>query len=105
VAGKPPTDFSKLLDRKDLDVNIQVKTTEDEQEKSLRLHKDRWGFYAKEVSVWILAPVFITGAWLFCVGIITGNGWSPVEKERAWIAFMSITTGAVGVFFGKQLAK
>jgi hypothetical protein len=83
MAGKPAIDFSSLLERGDLEAKLELKTREDEEDKKLRLHKDRWGFYAKEVSVWILAPVFITGAWLFCLWMIIGNGWSPVEKERA----------------------
>ena len=86
-------------------VKAELRAIEDEQEKALRLHKDGWGFYAKELSVWVLAPFFIAGAWLFGLWMIIGSGWSPIEKERAWTAFMSITTEAVGVFFGKQLAK
>lgn len=84
---------------------IEYQAEEDEQEKALRLHKDRFSFYAKDLSVSILAPLFIAGAWFFCLWILASGGFSPVEKERAWTAFMAIVTGAVGVYFGKQIGK
>jgi hypothetical protein len=105
MAGSPKFDFSTILSQQDLDVDLQLKTSEDEQEKDLRLHKERYSFYAKDLSVWILAPLFIVGAWFFCIGILVSTGSSAIEKERAWTAFMAITTGAIGVFFGKQIGK
>jgi hypothetical protein len=98
-------DISKILEKTDLTVDAQFKTPEDDQEKALRLHKDRFSFYAKDLSVWILAPFFIVGTWCFCIGILVSGGSSAIEKERAWTAFMAITTGAIGVFFGKQIGK
>jgi hypothetical protein len=99
------TDFSKLLNQGDLDVNVQLKTPEDDQEKALRLHKDQFSFYAKDLSVWILAPLIIMGAWCFCLWILISSGFSPVEKQQAWSFFTTITAGAIGVFFGKQIGK
>jgi hypothetical protein len=95
---------AKLFDNLEAET-LTFKVIEDDDEKRLRLHKERWGFYLKDLSVWALAPVFIAGAWFVCLWMISGNGWSPVEKERAWVAFTSITTGAVGVYFGKQMGK
>jgi hypothetical protein len=84
---------------------VEYEAEEDKEEKAQRLHKELVGFYAKDLSVWILAPLFIVGAWFFCIWIIVSSGSSAIEKERAWTAFMAITTGAIGVFFGKQIGK
>lgn len=84
---------------------VEYAAVEDDDEKKLRLHKEKWGFYLKELATWALAPIFIVGAWIFCIVILVGNGWSPAEKDRAWTAFLSITTGAAGLYFGKQLGK
>ena len=84
---------------------LEYQAVEDEPEKSLRLHKDRLTFYSKELSVWILAPSLITATWLICLIIVFGHGWSAVEREWARTGLMAITSGAVGLYFGKQLGK
>ena len=84
---------------------LEYQAIEDEQEKSLRLHKDRLTFCSKELSVWILAPLLITVTWLMCLVILAGNGWSAAEREWARTGLMAITSGAVGLYFGKQLGK
>jgi hypothetical protein len=84
---------------------LEYQAIEDEQEKALRLHKERYAFYAKELSVWILAPLFIVIAWSIWLWILMTGGFSSTEKDRAWTAFMAITSGAVGVYFGKQIGK
>jgi hypothetical protein len=84
---------------------VELEAPEDEQEKALRLHKERYSFYAKELSVWALTPAFITTALVLCLWMIVGAGWSPAEKEWARTGFMAIVSGAVGVFFGKQMGK
>ncbi|SRR5579883_1186891 len=73
---------------------LEYEAIEDEQEKSLRLHKERYSFYAKELAVWILAPLFIVVAWSICLWILMSGGFSSAEKDRAWTAFMAITSGA-----------
>jgi len=84
---------------------VTPKPTESAQEKAQRLHKELLGFYIKDLAVWILALFSVAAAWVFCFVILAGSGWSPAEKDRAWTAFMAITTGAIGVLFGKQLGK
>jgi hypothetical protein len=84
---------------------LEYQAIEDEEEKALRLRKDSLSFYFKELSVWILAPLFIVIAWCVCLWILISGGFSATEKEWARTVFMAITSGAVGVFFGKQIGK
>jgi hypothetical protein len=83
----------------------EFKAPETPQERELRLLKDRWSFFAKDLLVWILALTLTALTWGVCLLIVTGNGWSPTEKDWARTGLMAITTGAAGILFGKQLGK
>ncbi len=82
---------------------LEYQAVEDEQEKALRLHKERINFYLKEVLPWGLAMIFISGAWAYSLWMILKNEASSAEKDRAWTIFTSITSAAAGILFGKQL--
>jgi hypothetical protein len=84
---------------------LEYQAVEDDQEKALRLHKDRVTFYVKEVLTWGLATAFIGAAWAFSLWTLMRAGSSPAEKDRAWTIFTAITSAAAGILFGKQLGK
>ena len=43
-------DLSKLMQREDVQVDFQIKTREDKDEKVLRLQKERISFYVKDIG-------------------------------------------------------
>jgi hypothetical protein len=84
---------------------LEYQALEDEQEKTLRLHKDRWTFYVKELLPWAMATIFLGAAWVFSLWIFTRADSSPAEKDWARTIFTAITSAAAGILFGKQLGK
>lgn len=82
---------------------LEYQAVEDDQEKALRVHKERITFYLKEVLPWGLAMIFIGGAWAYSLWMILKNGAPSAETDRAWTIFTSITSAAAGILFGKQL--
>ena len=79
---------------------VEYKRPEDEQEKALRLHKERIGFYLKDVGITILGVVFLLAIGGYCLWVLTGNS-APAEKDWARSAITSILAGIVGYIFGK----
>jgi hypothetical protein len=48
---------------------LEYQALEDDQEKALRLHKERWTFYVKELLPWAMATIFLGAAWAFSLWI------------------------------------
>ncbi len=70
-------DVSKSLPVGDLEVkSIEFKLPEDEQEKALRLHKERISFYIKDVVIWIFGVVCLVVTGSYCL-----SGFSPVAHR------------------------
>ncbi len=81
--------------------NIEFEPIEDEQERALRLHKERMGFYFKELGSWLVGFVFVLAIGLFCFWVLVRVDSPPSEKDRAWSALSAILGGIVGFLFGK----
>jgi hypothetical protein len=99
------TDFSELLSQKDLEVDLQVKTAEDEQQKVRRLRREDIGFYVKDLGAWIFAVVIVSAVAVVSFWIIMSAGFTPVEKDWARAALSAFAGGAVGMVFGTKLGK
>jgi hypothetical protein len=84
---------------------LEYQAIEDEQEKALRLHKERWTLYVKELLPWGASIVVVIVACIFSLWTLTRAGYSPVEKDWARTVFTAIISAAAGVLFGKQLGK
>lgn len=82
----------------------ELEAHEDEQEKGLRLHKERLTFYFKELVPFTATIVIIMAAAIISLVVIM-KGSSPEEKEWAKSVLTAILGGAVGMLFGKQLGK
>jgi hypothetical protein len=80
---------------------VEYKRLEDEQEKALRLHKDRLNFYIKELGTLAFAAVLVAVAVACCLFFLLSPQSSTVEKDWARSVLMSVLTGAVGFAFGK----
>ena len=95
-------DVSKSLPVGDLEVkSIEFKLPEDEQEKALRLHKERISFYIKDVVIWIFGVVCLVVIGGYCLWVLTGSSSAPAEKDWARSAVTSILAGIIGYVFGK----
>jgi hypothetical protein len=81
--------------------NIQFERVEDEQEKVQRLHKERLGFYVKEIGTWLLGFFFVIAIGLFCFWVLLRMDTPPVERDWARSALSALLGGIVGFLFGK----
>ena len=63
--------------------SIELKPPEDEQEKTLRLHKERISFYIKDVVIWIFGVVCLVVIGSYCLWVLTGSSSAPAEKDWA----------------------
>jgi hypothetical protein len=79
----------------------EFKRPEDEQEKALRLQKERWSFFVKEMGTLGFAAILVAVAVACCLVFLFNPQSSAVEKEWARSVLMSVLTGAVGFAFGK----
>jgi hypothetical protein len=97
------TDVSKFLPAMEgLEVEkLEYKRPEDEQEKALRLHKERVGFYVKEVVTPGFAAALVIVAVICCLVFLFGPQSSAAEKQWAGTVLMSVLTGALGYAFGR----
>ncbi len=72
---------------------VEYKLPEDEQEKKLRLHKERWSFYLSA----LLVAVFV----VCCLVFLFNPQASAAEKDWARSAVASIMGVVFGYVFGK----
>jgi len=95
-------DVSTVPSIKDLEVkSIELKPPEDEQEKTLRLHKERLSFYFKDLGTLGFSILLVIVTVICCLVFLFNPKASAAEKAWAGSVFMSVVTGAVGFAFGK----
>jgi len=86
----------------DLEVkNLELKRPEDEQDKSLRLHKEWLSFYVKDLGIWIFGIGFLVVASGYSFWALFSSSASVADKDWARSAVASIMAGIVGFLFGK----
>ena len=87
-------DVSTVLSIKDLEVkSIELKLPEDEQEKTLRLHKERLSFYFKELGTLVFATILVIVVVICCLGLLFNSQSAPAEKDWARSVLMAVLTG------------
>src|SRR5437899_1359210 len=82
-------------------VSAELRPIEDEREKAERLHKERLGFYIKDVGTWLLGFFFVIAIGLFCFWLLLRIDTPSVERDWARSALSAILGGIVGFLFGK----
>ena len=96
-------DVSKTLPVGDLEVkSIELKPPEDEQEKALRLHKERLNFYFKDLGTLGFSALLVCVAVICCLVFLFNPQASAAEKEWSRSILLSVLTGAIGFAFGKN---
>src|SRR6266436_403161 len=82
---------------------VEYKHLEDEQEKQLRLHKERVSFYVKDLGIWIFGIVFLTALGGYCLWVLASGSANPADKAWAQSTIAPILTGVAGYMFGKAM--
>ena len=68
----------------------------------MRLHKERVGFYVKEIGTWLLGFFFVMAIGFFCFWVLGPQRQSALaEKDWARSGLTAILGGIVGFLFGK----
>src|SRR4051812_9892028 len=81
----------------------EYKRPEDEQDKKLRLHKERVSFYVKDVGAWIFGFLFLATLSYYCFWVLFGSSSVPADKEFAKSIVAPILTALLGFMVGKAL--
>jgi hypothetical protein len=98
-----PLDFNDVLQKGEVKVDLQVKTAEDDQEKTLRLRKDFLSFLVKDLAPYVMAILFVLVMGGYCFVVLNRSGSTPEEKQRAWSALSAILGLVVGIITGKAM--
>ncbi len=86
-----------------MDVNeINYRKTEDEQEKALRLHKEKLLFYFKELPAYVFGFAFLGVSAFYCYWVLFTPSTSPEERRYAWSALSAVLGGIVGIVYGRS---
>jgi hypothetical protein len=102
MAAPSKKEISQAIPTDGLEVKtIELKRPEDEQEKALRLHKEKVSFYVKEVGALGLAASVVI-AIVICSFVILAVSTSPAAGEWARSALMLALGGAAGFAFGTK---
>jgi len=96
-------DLATALSKADLQADVHFKTPEDPDEKALRIHKDKIGFYIKEVLPYVLGAIFLCVIAAYCSLVMFQPSWPKDDRAWAQTIFTSITSGIIGMIFGKSL--
>jgi len=80
---------------------VEYKRPEDEQDKALRIEKERVGFYFKELGTLVFAAILVIVVVICCLVFLFNSQSAPAEKDWARSVLMAVLTGAVGFAFGK----
>jgi hypothetical protein len=99
-ASPRKTDVSKAIDSLEVR-NIELKPPEDEQEKALRLHKEKVSFYIKDLGAWIFGFLFLLMLSGYCFWVLFGGSSTPADKEFAKSSIAPIATALLGFMLGK----
>ena len=80
---------------------VEYKRPEDEQDKALRLHKERLNFYFKDLGTLGFSALLVSVAVTCCLVFLFNSQSAPAEKDWARSVLMLVLTGAIGFAFGK----
>lgn len=95
--GLPPTSVSGAPV-----FNIDPGAIEDDDERDLRLHKERLAFYFKDIGTYVFGFIFLAAIAVYCFWVLLDKSTSAEERRYAWAAISAVMGGIVGVVFGRS---
>jgi hypothetical protein len=81
---------------------VEFKPREDEQEKALRLHKERITFYFKDIGTYTFGICFLAAVAIYCFWALFDKTTTAEERRYVWSAISAVLGGIVGIFFGRN---
>lgn len=81
---------------------VEYQRTEDDEERALRLHKERLTFYFKDLGTYVFGFLFLAAIAVYCFWVLLDKSTSPEERRYAWAAISAVMGGIVGVVFGRS---
>ena len=94
-------DFNKFVQDGGAKVDVKITSPEDVDEKRVRLLKDQWNFFVKEIGPYVVAALLVLAISVYCF-IVLANSSSQIEdKQWARATLSAVAVGVVGVIFGK----
>lgn len=101
----PPTssklDVAKAFADESIQTELTVKTKETPEDRAVRILKERWNFFVKEIGPYILAAVSVLAIGVYCLAVLSQSASSMDDKQWARSTLSVIVAGVVGVIFGK----
>ncbi len=82
--------------------SVELIRIEDEQEKALRLHKERLTFYFKEIGTYVFGFLFLAVTAFYCFWALFDKSTTPEERRYVWAAISAVMGGIVGIVFGRS---
>jgi hypothetical protein len=94
--------FPSVPDMEVSEYSIGYRSIEDEQEKALRLHKERYSFWIKDIGTYAFGIAFLTAIVYYCFWALFDKSTTPEERRYVWAAISAVIGGIVGTFFGRS---
>ena len=71
--------------------NLEFKAVEDEREKALRLHRERYSFWIKDIGTYAFGIAFLTAIACYCFWALFDKSTTPEERRYVWAAISAET--------------
>jgi hypothetical protein len=102
MPAKPThVNFDKLIQDGGAKLNYKITSTEDSEEKRVRLLKERWNFFVKEIGPYVVAGLLVLAISAYCFVVLGHSASQPEDKQWAKGTLSAIAVGVGGVIFGK----
>jgi hypothetical protein len=83
--------------------SVAYRPVEDEQERALRLHKERYIFWVRDIGTYAFGIFFLSMVALYCFWALFDRSTTPEERRYVWAAISAVMGGIVGTFFGRSM--
>ena len=84
---------------------ITVLPPEDPDDKSLRLHREKFAFWFKELGPIVLAGLIVVVVMICCTVILVRADSAAVDRDNAWKAIFGVLGVVVGTLFGRATSR
>ncbi len=99
---KPPT-FLDFLPAGMEATKVETSRIEKEDERALRLHKERLSFYIKDLAVYVMGFALVIALVGYSFGILFQKTSSKEDRQFAMAILASAASAIFGIVFGKSL--
>jgi hypothetical protein len=80
---------------------VKIESPEDPDDKKLRLEKERWTFYVKDLAAYVLSFLFVLLIGLYCLFVVARYGVASAEAKLVLPLITSLFGGVVGMVIGR----